>query len=178
MNITDIILKILVGLFIILLIFFLITSLTGAPYVPTLHKNLAQNLQKLYPLKSTDLLIDLGSGDGTILQVATQKQAKAIGIELNPLLAIISKLRFRKNPHVTIKYGNFYSFKFPAKTTVIYAFIVSSHINKVYSKIQQEANRLHKPLYFISNAFTVAGKTPLKLVNTFYLYKISPKTKS
>lgn len=159
----------------IIIALFLLTSLTGAPYVPTLHKNLDKNLHQLYPLKKTDFLIDLGSGDGVILQMATQHGARALGIEINPILALITKMRFRRQSKVQIKCRNFYRVQFPQQTTVIYAFAVSTHINKIYQKIQNEANRLGKTLYFISNAFTVAGKRPVKQAGTFLLYKITPE---
>ena len=49
---------------------FMLPGLTGAPYVPTLKKNLNAAFKKLYPMKKTDLLIDLGAGDGVVLKAA------------------------------------------------------------------------------------------------------------
>ena len=149
MNTTIVIIYIVIAIVLTVVAIFLITALAGAPFVPTLKTNLDQAFAKLHPLKSSDLLIDLGSGNGTILEVAAQKNASAIGIELNPILCLISKWRFRKNPKIKSKCCNFYHFKFPDETTVIYAFAVSLHIDPIYRKIQSEANRLDKTLYFI-----------------------------
>ena len=166
---------ILVGIVLAIVAIFLVTSLTGAPYVPTLRKDFEKALKNLLNLGPKDLLIDLGAGDGVILDVASKTGAKALGIELNPILAGIIRLRFRKNKNISVKCQNFYSFKFPKETTVIYTFAVGPHIEPIYRKIQKEANRLGKSLYFISNAFNLKDLKPEKKSGTWYLYKISPE---
>lgn len=166
---------ILVVLTLIIVGIFLVTSLTGAPYVPTLRKDFEKALKNLLKLGKNDLLIDLGAGDGVILDVASKTGAKALGIELNPILATIIRFRFRKKPNVNVKCQNFYHFTFPKETTVIYAFAVGIHIEPIYRKIQKESNRLKKPLYFISNAFDLKELKPEKKAGTWYLYKITPE---
>lgn len=154
---------------------FLLTGLTGAPYVPTLKNNLPKVFSELHRLNDEDLLIDLGSGDGGILEEASKVGAKGLGIEINPFLALMASWRFRKNKKIKIKCRNFYTFEFPVETTVIYAFAESLHIRSIYRKIQAEANRLDKTLYFISNAFEVPQVKEVKKLNSFYLYKIEPE---
>lgn len=171
----QIFITILILIVIIIVGIFLVTGLTGAPYVPTLKTPLEESLDKLHKLSEKDLLIDLGSGDGVVLNLATKRGAKALGLELNPILALISKIRLRKNPRIKIKCRNFYHYSFPKETTVIYAFAVGIHIEPIYRKIEKEATRLRKPLYFISNAFNLKDVKPEKKVSTFYLYKIRPK---
>ena len=86
-------------IFIILGILTIILSFTaffGAPYVPSLKSELKKAFTKLYPLSEKDTLIDLGAGDGVVLKVASEFKAKGIGIELNPVFALISKFRLRK----------------------------------------------------------------------------------
>ncbi len=168
-----------IGILILILIIlavvgiFLITGLTGAPYVPTHNKvlNLAFS-KKLYPLSKTDYLIDLGAGNGKILEKTSEKGAKTLGIELNPILAILAKLKYRKNPLIKIRCRNFYNIKFPDETTVVYAFAIGLHMGLIYHKIEREAARLGHPIYFISNAFSIPDKKPLKKSEPFYLYKI------
>ena len=166
---------ILVCLVLLVVAIFLITSITGAPYVPTLRKDFEKALKKLLKLGEKDLLIDLGAGDGVILDVVSKNGAKALGIELNPILALIIRFRFRNNPNVKVKCQNLYHFTFPKETTVVYTFAVGPHIEPIYRKIQREANRLDKPLYFISNAFNLKDLKPEKKAGTWYLYKINPR---
>ena len=153
---------------------FLITGLAGAPYVPTLKEPLEDALTKLYKISSKDLLIDLGAGDGVVLKAASKKGAKAVGVELNPILALIIKWRFRKDRQVTVKCRNFYHFKFPKETTVVYVFMIGLRMDGIYRKIQKEATRLNKPIYLISNAFDVSFAKPEKHISQFYLYKVEP----
>ena len=172
MNIIVAVIIIIAG---IAIAFFLITSFTGAPYVPTLKPGLRQVFKRLYHLSPDDLLIDLGAGDGVVLREATKYGAKALGIELNPILVLIMKFRFRKQSDIQIKCSNFYNMSFPPETTVVYTFAVSPHINPIYQKIQSEANHLHKTIYFISNAFELPQLKPEGKVSSFYLYKIKPE---
>ena len=170
-----ILILILTCLILLIVMIFLVTSLTGAPYVPTLRKDFEKALKKLIKLSDKDLLIDLGAGDGVILDIASKTGAKALGIELNPILALIICFRFRHNPNVSVKCRNFYRFTFPKETTVIYTFAVGPHIEPIYRKIKIESTRLKKPLDFISNAFNLKDLKPEKKVGTWYLYKILPE---
>lgn len=151
---------------------FLVTGLMGAPYVPTLHAPLEEALTKLYPVGEKDLLIDLGAGDGVVLESASKKGAKAVGVEVNPFLVLAMKRRFRKNRRVKVLLRNFYHFKFPKETTVVYVFMIGFRIDSIYRKIEAEAKRLNKTIYFISNAFDVSIAKPEKHLGQFYLYKI------
>lgn len=155
---------------------FLFTAFTGAPYVPTHRREFEKSLDQLLPISARDTFIDLGAGDGVILNIVSKKGAKAIGVEINPILALFMKYRFRKNSKVKIKCRNFYHYQFPKNTTVVYAFAVGLHIEPIYRKIQSEATRLNKPIYFISNAFNLKSQKPTKHISQFYLYKITPKT--
>ena len=178
MEILQLIVSVAILLVCVTVAIFLITGLTGAPYVPTMQYGLEEAFTKLYRLKPNDLLIDLGAGNGTILAEAEKKKSKAIGIELNPVLALITRHRFKNNKKIKVACRNFYRYNFPKETTVIYAFAVAIHITPIYRKIQSEANRLNKTLYFVSNAFNVPGVKPKGKLNTFFLYEIKPEQKS
>lgn len=145
--------------------------------MPTLGKYFDKEIDKLYKFSKKDLVLDLGAGDGIVLDIVSKRGARAIGIELNPILATIIRFRFRKNPNVSAKCKNFYKYTFPKETTVVYAFAVGNHIEPIYRKIKAEATRLNKTIYFISNAFNVKELKPEKKVWTWYLYKITPEKK-
>ncbi|MBR2709448.1 hypothetical protein IKE98_03940 [Candidatus Saccharibacteria bacterium] len=165
---------IIISIVVIVVLLFLLPGLTGAPYVPTPKTNVEKALTKLYPIKSGDFLIDLGAGDGVVLYTATKHGARALGLEINPVLTLIAKWRFRKNRSITMKCRNFYHYDFPKETTVVYAFAVSLHIERIRRKIEHEAGRLGKPIYFISNAFDLKDLKPIKRLDSFYLYRIIP----
>lgn len=156
---------------IIILIIFLIfaaMAFTGAPYVPSRREDLNTAFTQLYPLGKKDTLIDLGAGAGAVMLAAEKHGAKTIGIELNPLLALIARLRTKGQ--VVCK--SYYYYNFPKDTTVVYVFGDSRDIAKIYQKVQTEATRLKKPLYLISLGFQIPEQTPEKQVGASFLYKI------
>src|SRR5690348_4993309 len=85
---------------ILILFFFLITGLISylmvsifiiAPFVPT--KNTKVDIMLIEgDISSTDIVVDLGSGDGRIILGAGQLGVKkAIGYEINPFLNLFAK---------------------------------------------------------------------------------------
>lgn len=154
-----------------------ITVIFGAPYVPSLKSELRKMFKHLYKLSSKDLLIDLGSGDGAVLKVASEDfGAQTLGYEIHPVLSLLSRLRLRKIRHLAkVKTQNIYTAKFPAQTTVVYVFGDSKDIVKLVQKVQSEATRLNKSLYLISNGFEVPGHKIVKTYRTYYLYLVHPE---
>ena len=96
-----------VHLLLALLVFFLVIAfLTGAPYVPSTH-SVARSMIDLARLKKGMIVYDLGSGDGKLLLLAASGGARAVGIEINPFLVLLSKLRsIGKN--ISVHWGSFW----------------------------------------------------------------------
>lgn len=154
---------------------FLLTVVRGAPYVPTHRRQLQQAFKKVYPLSDKDLLIDIGSGDGVVLRQAAKQGAHALGYEINPVLVIVSRVLSRRfGKKITVKLADFWFAKFPAQTTIVYTFGESRDINRMYAKVEAEAVRLQKPLYFMSYGFQVKDQQATKNGEGFWLYRISP----
>lgn len=164
--------SIMILVFAVLIVVFGFTAFTGAPYVPSLKSEIEKAFTKLYKLSKKDLLIDLGAGDGIVQKIASEEGAKSVGIELNPIIATVAKIRLKKYKNAKIVCKNFYNFNFPKETTVVYVFGDSRDIKKITEKIEKEARRLKKPLYIISNGFELPGHKPLKNISSYHLYKI------
>lgn len=160
-------------IFAIIILALSFTAFFGAPYVPSFKSEIEKAFTKLYKISEKDLLIDLGAGDGIVQKVASKYGAKSIGIELNPLLALVAKFRLRKFKNAKIVTRNFYRFDFPKETTVVYVFGDSRDIEKIKQKIEDESKRLKKELFVISNGFEFKGYKPEKQVGAYHLYKIS-----
>lgn len=146
----------------------------GAPYVPSRRRELAQAFDELYPLHETDLLVDIGSGDGVVLREAAKRGARAIGYELNPVLVVVSRFLSRGQALIQTRLSDFWFVQLPAETTVVYVFGESRDIVKMAKKVEEEATRLKKPLAFISYGFMVPGREPVKKVGAYYLYELMP----
>ena len=130
----------------IIVLFLGLSVIRGAPYVPSQRRYIKQALTKLYKLTEKDVLVDLGSGDGIVLRLASKHKAHAIGYEINPVLALISKILSFKDNRVQIRMVDFWLTDLPEDTTVVYTFITSGYLKKLSKKMQSEADRLGRPL--------------------------------
>lgn len=147
-------------------------AFTGAPYVPSLRRDIERALGELYPVGASDTLVDIGSGDGVVLRAASRRGARAIGYEIHPLLVLISKWLSRSDARVSIRWKNFWRSTLPDETTIVYTFGDGRDIARMYAYVEREATRLGRAIYFVSYAFTVPSKTPVRQVGAHYLYKI------
>ena len=150
------------------------TAFTGAPYVPSRRRDLKAAFSKLYPLSSADTLVDVGAGDGVVLRVAREYGAHAVGYELGPVYVFFAKLLSRHDKKQDIIMADYWRADFPPATTVVYAFSDSRDIAKLYRKLQQQATRLKKTLYFISYGFDVPGVKVYKTHGAYFLYTVPP----
>lgn len=146
----------------------------GAPYVPTRRADLAAAFDELYPLKTGEVVVDIGSGDGVVLRQAALRGAHAVGYELNPILVWVSRWLSRHQPQVRVELADFWRVTLPDDTTLVYTFGETRDIGRMYQKVQQEATRLGRPLYFMSYAFSVPDIKELRKDRSFYLYRVNP----
>ena len=156
----------------VIVLVFALTALTGAPYVPSRKKELELIFKNLDKLGKKDTIVDLGAGDGIVLKVAGGFGARGFGIELNPLLVAIAKVRLRKNKNLTMKCGNLFNVSFPKETTVVYLFGDGRDMGKMVEVVQKQSNKLKKDLYLISHGFKVQNEKPIKEYRAYFLYKI------
>lgn len=149
-------------------------AFTGAPYVPSKRRDVRRALTELYPLKDTDIVVDIGSGDGIVLREVSRLGAHAIGYEIHPLLVGIAKWLSRNDDKVMVVLANFWRTDLPANTTVVYTFGDSRDITKMHEKVQGEADRMGHAIAFITYGFDVPGIKPSKTVGAHHLYAIEP----
>ena len=138
--------------------------LRGAPYLPTLRTQaeIAVNLLGLQPGQT---LLELGSGDGQVLIVAARAGLNVVGIELNPFLVIVSRLRtWRYRKQVRVIWGDFWRAEWPPCDGV-FSFLLGRFMPRLDSRMQQ----LGKPL--VSFAFPVPGRPVDEEKQGVYLYR-------
>jgi hypothetical protein len=138
--------------------------LRGAPYVPTLDAQGRAALD-LLDLKPGQTLLELGSGDGKMLVLAAQAGLNVVGIELNPLLVVISWLRTRRyRKQVRIIWGDFWHVKWP-ECDAVFAFLLA----RFMARLDTRMKAAHRPL--ASFAFKVPGRTPDAEKAGVFLYR-------
>lgn len=157
-----------------LVLTFGIVVFRGAPYVPSRRRYIKHALTELYPLSRDDVLVDVGSGDGIVLRIATEHGATAIGLELNPILVLISRFLSRRNRKVQVRLVDFWLTPLPDDTTVVYAFMVTRDIKKITRKMQHEADRLGRPLKFITYGNRLPDREYEKALVGYALYTFAP----
>ncbi|HTE58474.1 MAG TPA: hypothetical protein VK694_07045 [Verrucomicrobiae bacterium] len=139
----------------------------GAPYLPTL-KPQKQAALELLGLEKGQTLLELGSGDGTMLLAAAEQGLRVIGYELNPLLVLVSYIRtYKYRSHVKIIWGNYWSHVWP-RADGIYVFLLDRYMKKLDKKIIQ--NYPEQQVKLASFTFKVPGKEATKDKKGVYLY--------
>lgn len=146
----------------------------GAPYVPSHRREVERAFKNLRPLGKMDVLVDAGSGDGVILRLASKRGGRAIGYELNPALVMLARFLSRRDPRVGVKLSDFWLVTLPSETTVVYGFMVQRDIKKIAKKMQDEADRLGRPLDFISYGSAIADRQPIRQLGAHHLYRFEP----
>ena len=143
----------------------------GAPFLPTLKKTQADAI-KLINLKEGQVLVDLGSGDGSVLGRAAASGLKAVGYELNPFLVAYSWLVTRRHGRrVKIVMGNFWHADL-SEVDGIFVFLIGHYMEKLDKLI---TNQPHKKLRVVSHAFEIPGRKYTKKKGALFLYEYPAK---
>lgn len=159
----------LIAIVCILVFLFGFVVLFGAPYVPTLKRNMSAAFD-LMSLKPGDTIIEVGSGDGRVLLEAAKRGYSAVGYELNPVLVMWSRWKTRKyKQQVKVVWGNAITKKWP-KTQAVYVFGVEFLMKKLYKKITQE---LDYEVKLVSFGFEIPGLSPDKTKNAMNFYLLN-----
>ncbi len=158
----------------LLVLVFGLVVFRGAPYVPSHRRQVERAFDTLYPLGSKDVVVDVGSGDGIILRLASSRGAQAIGYELNPILVLVSRWLSRGDVRVHVKLADFWLTSLPVTTTLVYGFMVSRDIEKMAHVMQHEANRLCRPLYFMCYGAAITTHPRLEQLGAHHLYRFDP----
>lgn len=156
-----------------LFVFFGLVVFLGAPYVPS-HRSDVRRAFEHFGVTSSDTVVDVGSGDGVILRIASQYGAKAVGYEINPFLAAISKLLSMGDRRVSVVMQNAWRATFPETTTIVYAFAVSRDEKKVTKLLQRQANRLKKPLKLLCYGSPFRHMEAVDTFEAYHLYIFQP----
>jgi SAM-dependent methyltransferase len=138
--------------------------LRGAPYVPTLQEQ-GKAALTLLDLAPGQTLLELGSGDGKMLVMAARLGLNVVGIELNPLLVLVSWLRTRRyRKQVRIIWGDFWRVSWP-ECDGVFVFLLDRFMPKLGVRMQH----IKKPL--ASVAFKIPDRRPDAERSGVFLYE-------
>jgi SAM-dependent methyltransferase len=149
----------------------------NAPFLPTSRKNLKQFQEIFDFLEKLNLknesVIDLGSGSGEVVLEFARKGYKSYGVELNPFLVFLSKIRAIKNNNAYFIKGDLYKINLN-NFKIIYIYQLEEVNKKLIPKFE---NELQKGAIIISNKFPLEESQKIKLIHefdkkNFLIYKI------
>lgn len=153
-------------LFLVLLCFAFVVAF-GAPYVPTMRRQV-ETAFDLLELQPGQRLIELGCGDGKLLLAAAKRGIFVTGYELNPILVAICWLRTRRyRKLVRLKMADFWRADWP-EADAIFGFILPKLMPKLDRKIITDKRA---PLKVASFAFEIPGRTAVASRDGVFLYR-------
>lgn len=140
----------------------------GAPYVKSKKEKIAVMLE-LAQIKPAEGVIDLGSGDGTLVIEAARLGARATGIEINPFLVWCARRRAKKLGLQDRAHFVRCDFRrYPLnKADVVLFYLWPSTIEKLKEKLSRE---LKPGSRIISNGFPIKGWAHIMEKDKVYLY--------
>jgi len=160
---------------IISILFFLFIAWThffGAAWIPTSSSTVLKML-RIAQIRPGDVVYDLGSGDGRILiEAARHFGAKAVGIEIDPLRYIITKIKIyvlHLQDRVQIIRGNFFRQDL-SNADIIIVYLSQDTNMKLSEKLLRE---LKSGTRIVSHTFTFCCFEELETGEDLpiYLYK-------
>ena len=165
--------------FITLLILFFLLSMVWPPDSPwspwwRTNKKIARIQCKLAKISKTDVVYDLGCGDGTALVTASKEfGAKGFGVEIDLLRYWIAKLRFFFNRvPVKIVRKNFFDVDV-SPATVLIMYLIPKTLNRLKPKLLKELKPGTRIVTFVYQLdLPIIAKDEK---NEVYVYKISKK---
>lgn len=145
--------------------------LTGAlvlwfrvPPVPSVQQAIDEGLA-VAQIKTGELVVDLGAGDGRVLQVAqNQYGARVEGWELHPVMWWLAKLRLRPNGKVHL--ANLWTAKIE-DADLVFVFLMPKLMERVEREIWP---RMKSGARLVSNSFPLPNERPVTQRGRAYLY--------
>ncbi len=157
----------------LLALFYVAVLPFGAPFLPT-HKKQSAKALDLLNLKSGQVFVDLGCGDGRLLKIAASRGLVAIGYELNPFLAAYAWLRTRRyGRRVRVRWGNFLRADL-SDADGVFVFLIGHWMNRLDRLLTQYSN--DHQIKLVSHAFEIPGKKPVRKHGALLLYLYQPDT--
>ena len=148
---------------------FIIAPARGSPYAPTRERQIAATFD-LADAKSGELLIDLGSGDGTVLIEAASRGIRARGVEINPFFVWYARYRIRRRgfTHLaTVARGDL--FKHPvADADIIFLYLVPPAMEWLALRLRSEAAPGAR---ILTNLFPLPSWEPEQKREKIFLYR-------
>lgn len=156
-------------LFAVFFLFLCLSFITGAPFVPSTGKT-SRRMIELGEISQSDVIYDLGSGDGRLLFMAAKKGAKkVVGLEINPMLVLFTNIRKLFTPYRTVIgcYWKNYWVTPLHDADVVFVYLLPWKMEKLAHKLQKE---LKPGTRIVSNSFIFPHWPMITADETHHVY--------
>lgn len=155
----------------ILILLFGLVVIVGPPYLPTMRKQVDTALDML-DLKPGQTLLELGAGDGRVMRAAAERGLHVVGVELNPVLVVVARLRcWRYRKQVKVIWDDLWKVQWP-QADGIFTFMLQRQMTRLDKKIVIWHT---KPVRLASFAFHIPNRPPVAKYNGIFLYEYDAK---
>ncbi|HUB93546.1 MAG TPA: class I SAM-dependent methyltransferase [Verrucomicrobiae bacterium] len=144
----------------------------GAPFVPTSDSDAEQMVRIVKRLRPRKI-IDLGAGDGKLVELFATHGYSIDGIEINPRLVRRGQRRLARHGltgRATIRRGNLWKIDIGVYDMVV-LYAVSNIMGRLEGKLRSE---LRPGSFVISNYFAFPNLVPIESRGRIRVYRITP----
>lgn len=136
--------------------------LNKSPFI-SVSKKILDKISETLALAPDDVLYDLGSGDGRILEVCFhhQPQANYFGVEKEFFPHFLAKFKLRKNKQIKLLRKNFFEIDL-SSATHIFTYLFPKLMDELLPKLEKE---LKPGTKLISCDFIFTNKKPYKIID-------------
>lgn len=145
----------------------LYAAFTSDPFVPSARKR-HKTMLKLADLTVSDIVYDLGCGDGRLVFSASKLSKRAVGYDLSIPLVLYGNIISLFYPKARIRFGNIWKQDY-SDATVIFCYLLPGAMKQFHHDVWPH---LKKGTRVVSNAFEIHELKPLKKEDKVYLYKV------
>lgn len=145
----------------------LYAAFVGGPFVPSSKKR-HKSMLKLAKFKKSDIVYDMGCGDGRLVFTSAPFVKKAIGYELSvPLFLFAKFISLFKKKNISIRFGDIWKQDY-SDADVILCYLLPSSMKKFFKVVWPT---LKPGTRVISNAFQLHSLKPTDIDDRVYLYR-------
>lgn len=163
-------------IFLLALLWILVPAFYGLPPVPTKPERIRKAL-KLANLQSSEVLYDLGAGDGRVLLIAASEfGARAIGIEVGPIQCALIWRRAVASGfgnQIQVRWANFYKADL-RDADIVFVYATSKEIVKLAPHLEKQL-KMGARVVSISADFPEWEPSAFDERELIFVYEMPPK---
>jgi len=151
--------------------FTLVGAVSFVSFVPS-GKAKSRTMLDLAGIGEGSRILEIGSGDGQLCLMAAKRGAYALGLEINPVLVCLSKMRaklWKVDRNCRFIFVDMWKYDLPPETQAVFVYGWPDHMAKLWNKLKKE---LPAGTKIVSHAFVFPGQEPVSSVDNLRLYRL------